>query len=454
MARTTWPWRTAVETFGHTGAAWLRAGLARNALWLALARFAAGGLSLAFTALLARRLGQAGLGQYAFLAAVVFVGNVLTTFGTDTLVIRETARDEAHSLETAAGSLWLQLLLSVGFLALVATLSPWLTPGDTSLRTALLIYSLALFPLAPYTVFSAILRGLQRMGSFLVLTVATNALLVLAGLLAARPSIGLGQFAAALVVAQAAAALLAAYLCRNALQAGRALWLPSRAAALRALRQALPLALLGIVGVLYQRLAVLLLPYLAGAVATGTFSAASRLLEAMKVFHIAVLGGMFPIASSLVALDPDGRRPLPAQPETGLLRSTLVGLLAFALIAAAAVSAFAAPLVHAVFGARYDASTPALRILVWTLVPYSISAVLSLGLVARRREGLVLTAALAALLTALLLDLVLIPRAAAIGASAATLLAECIQALVLAAMAWREAHVRTRPSRDPAADHG
>ena len=47
-----------------------------------------------FTILLARSLGASGFGGYAFMASVVVIGNVLTTFGTDMHLIREIAVTE------------------------------------------------------------------------------------------------------------------------------------------------------------------------------------------------------------------------------------------------------------------------------------------------------------------------------------------------------------------------
>src|SRR5690348_10935688 len=90
--------------------------LGRNSLWLLAARIGTQGLAVLFTVLLARRLGANGFGEYAFMAAVIFIGNTLTTFGTDMLLIRDiAARDDFSRLPAA---LFLQLALSVLFIAL------------------------------------------------------------------------------------------------------------------------------------------------------------------------------------------------------------------------------------------------------------------------------------------------------------------------------------------------
>ncbi|MCA9926088.1 MAG: oligosaccharide flippase family protein, partial [Anaerolineales bacterium] len=83
--------------------------ITQNAFWLLLARLGGQALMLLFTVLVARRLGEVGLGQYAFIAAMLFVGNVFTTFGMDTYLIREIARAEREPFAPIGRALQLQL---------------------------------------------------------------------------------------------------------------------------------------------------------------------------------------------------------------------------------------------------------------------------------------------------------------------------------------------------------
>jgi O-antigen/teichoic acid export membrane protein len=63
-----------------------------NSIWLLLARLMTQAQLILFTVLVARSLGVVGFGQYALVAALIVLGNIATTFGTDTLVVREVAR--------------------------------------------------------------------------------------------------------------------------------------------------------------------------------------------------------------------------------------------------------------------------------------------------------------------------------------------------------------------------
>ncbi|MEM8860854.1 MAG: oligosaccharide flippase family protein, partial [Chloroflexota bacterium] len=125
--------------------------IAKNSAWLFIGRIATAGLNLLLTVIVARTLGEAGFGQYTFIISLAYLGNTATTFGMDTLVMREVSGREESAPQQATAALGLQLGLSVAYIFLLATASLfWETP-----RAPLVVYLLILLPLAFGTVFSA-----------------------------------------------------------------------------------------------------------------------------------------------------------------------------------------------------------------------------------------------------------------------------------------------------------
>jgi O-antigen/teichoic acid export membrane protein len=111
--------------------------IAKNTAWLLAGRLAAQGMAMLFTILIARRLGEAGLGQYAFVTSVLFVGNLTPTFGTDMLIMREVAGK--RDLRVVPASLALQLGLSVFFIGLTFAFAALLPSEGSQEATALQI---------------------------------------------------------------------------------------------------------------------------------------------------------------------------------------------------------------------------------------------------------------------------------------------------------------------------
>src|SRR5574341_2494220 len=182
--------------------------LTKNSLWMILSRSIAQGLAVVFTILLARRLGSADFGAYAFIAAIIFVANALTTFGTDMLLIREiAARDDLSGLPLA---LFAQLVLSLIFIAAVWLFGMWIPNQNSETIFALRIYCLALIPLAFFTVFTTALRGKQFMDAYALLNIIISALQVVAVLILREKNLIL--LSSFLLSTQIAAALFAGLL--------------------------------------------------------------------------------------------------------------------------------------------------------------------------------------------------------------------------------------------------
>jgi O-antigen/teichoic acid export membrane protein len=404
--------------------------LAKDSLWMLIARLSAQGALALFTILIARRLGSTGFGEYAFIASAVVIGNMLTSFGTDMLLIREIAarRDFSQLIP----SLLLQLSLSAGLIALAWVLPP--LPGQSSPGwLALKIYSLALIPVAFFTVFSSVLRGLQRMDQYAVLNLVTSLFQLAATFFFIQAGSSVVALAWLLLAVQVAAAVLAGWLCRDQFPNFRR---PVQFS-LRQFQPVLPLAALGILGILYQRLGILMVTFWLGAAATGWFSAALRTVEFAKTAHLAVFTVLYPA----MAKSQDGWKDF---------RNVWLILLIGAFAAALGISLLASPLTLILFGAEYAASIPLLRLLAWMLVPFTVSTSLTLAFVAANRERPVLMALTASLLMFVLLNSLWTPSLGVLGAGRAMLLSECLQAGMLLFQYLKKSLVVTTPPASPA----
>ncbi len=395
-----------------------------NALWLLAARVGSQALGLALTLLVARRLGEAGLGGYAFIAAAVHLGNALSSFGTDMYMVREVAARRASDL--LAPALAMQGALATVLVAAAFWLAPRLPNQVPEAVRALQVYSLALFPLALFTVCNALLRGLERMGAASALSVGGLALQVLAGAGLLFAGGGLVALAWALLLAQALTALAAALVCSQHVPAFGRHWKVTRAALASLLRASALIGLVGGLGILYQRLGVFLVSALAGPEATGLYAAAARLVEAGRLGHVAAYGALFPVMARV------HRRP--SQAEALLVRTSWRGLALLAGGLALALSTAGASLVPWLYGQDFIPAAQVLRSLAWSLVPNALSVYLSLDLLARDQVGKVLAALLLAIGAVAWLGIAWIPQTGPQGAAAAVLVGEGLYAAALAAV--------------------
>lgn len=413
-----------------------RAGM--NTLWLFLGRVGTQGLMVLFTILIARRLGEVGLGEYTFVISVVFLANVATTFGTDMYLVRHIAARSYPAFVPEA--LALQVGLSLPALGVILLLPASTLNLSADGVAALRLYGLSLIPMAFYNVSSAALRGVERMDALVALNLATVAMQVLAVWLLIRPGRGIVLLAGLLLAVQVGSGLLAAALCLSHIPSLRR----ARSVSIRAVRQvaraSAPIAVLSVLGIVYQRAVIYLLMTMSGPAATGWFSAAARMIEIPKFGHVAVMGALLPVMAQAQA------RPEGAEPFDHLFGLSFAGLIAFSALAAGLLFLLAAPLTALFYGEGFAPTVPVLKVMAWSLIPFTVTNYLSLRIFAAGHEkGMVLPLA-GGILVLLATSLLTIPRRGAAGAAGAVLVAECLLALAYALL-WRRLAPAVKPGR-------
>jgi O-antigen/teichoic acid export membrane protein len=289
---------------------------------------------------------------------------------------------------------------------------------------------LALIPLAFFSVFSSALRGLERMDTFTWLNLANGVVLIALAAAALTSSSSIITMAWLLLAAQVVSALLAAWFCTRQVPGFVMAWRTSRPVVLRLVRLSAPIAVLALLGALYQRMAIYQLSALRGAVDTGLFSAALRLMEAAKIGHVAILSALFPAMSQAAQISA-GKAEFRA-----MFRSALAVLLGLSLVFALTLFLFAGPLLTMLYGPDFVASSPALRALAWVLLPMAISHYLSLRLLAHSAERAIMLALAASTLVLAIAIWFALPSFGLAGVGWSMFAAETLQAAILL-IAWQ-----------------
>lgn len=402
----------------------LFARLVRDSLWLSLARVGAQVCMVIITYLLARRLSLAEFGEYSFIAAAILIGNTFTTFGSDMVLIREIAAKTA--LSRLSPALVLQLSLSCPFILLVFMLAPWLPNQSTDSLYALRVYSFALIPLAFFTVFTSALRGVQKMGSYAWLNLTVAALQLVVILLFIPPGAGIVRLTSTLLIVQAAAAILAGILCGLYIPHFWRSWHFSIGALSTLLLECLPMAAITTLGILNQRITITMLSLLSGASLAGSFSAATRAVEAARILHFSALTAIYPaMASADVSKD-----------SNKIFRRAWYLLIVMAGGITILLFFLAEPLMNIFFGMKYAEAIPVLKILSLSLIPYSINSFLSLVFLTAKAEKGLIPVLLVSLAILVFSNFWLIPHLGAPGAGWSVLVAETMQSGLLL-LTWK-----------------
>jgi O-antigen/teichoic acid export membrane protein len=286
-----------------------------------------------------------------------------------------------------------------------------------------------MFPLAFYTVFTTALRGKQRMGSYAILNLALVVLQVAAVVWFGWIGGSLIALVSLLLLVQVVAAVLAAILCSLQFADIWLGWQLSLHKAWSLVKASAPIAMLGLLGILYLRLSLLILPLLAGAAVTGWFSAGARLIEAAKIGHVAVFTALYPLMAQVGTANKFN--------WSSTFRLTWLLLLGGAVLASSAICILAGPLVTLLYGPEYIPSISSVQILAWVLIPYTVNAFLSLAFLAREDEGAIAVALATGILALVILTIWWEPLIGLRGAAWAAVCAELVQSAILVARDFR-----------------
>ena len=356
----------------------------KNAGALLAGRLVAGAASVGIAVAVGRSLGVVGFGTFAAVMAAGFIANTGVTFGTDTVIVRAVARAPGQRSPDAASSLRLQVLVSL--VLIVAAGGARLVVGDAA--TPVLVQSLALVPLSFMTVASATIRGAERMHLQLAATALGAGTSLAAVLIFLRISESVTAAVSGVVVGQTVGAFAAVLFASAHV---RFLRVPGRGMG-SLLREARVFAAMVILTAAATHGGVLLLEAFDRDAAAGSYGAAHRVIELVRLAPAALFGALFPAMIRGSHGQEQSRR---------LMRWLSIG----GVVVTVVLFLAAGPITELLFDDFPD-DDAVLRVLALSIVPVIWRLQLSFSLISRGHERTVLSSAAVALAVAVVIGFV------------------------------------------------
>jgi O-antigen/teichoic acid export membrane protein len=378
-------------------------------------------IALAAVPFMIRHLGAVDYGYYITVSSIVFIIGGLTEAGLTALGVREystLAPGDRHRFQRSL--IGLRFILTASGVLLAAGLA-WVTGAATEVVTGTLIAGLALLIGLTQQTYAIPLMAELRIGWMTALDVIKQTVLTSVFLLAVALGAGLPAFFWAAVVAAIVLFVITLVLVR-----GHAPLLPSRDVSswAQVLRETLPYAVAAAVGLIYFRIAVILMSYVSTPEETGIYSAAFRIVEVAATLPLMLVLSIFPILAR-AARDDQERLSYALQRvfEVSLIVGTLLA------IGLAVAAPFA---IDVVAGPGFEQSVGVLRLLSLALVTSFLAAIWSYGLLSLRHFRQILVVNAIAAVVAIAGTLALAPSMGADGAALATVGSEVVLSLAAA----------------------
>jgi O-antigen/teichoic acid export membrane protein len=370
--------------------------------------------------LLARYLGSEQLGEYGALYAYLSLFGWLAAFGLESILAREAAKNRNQ-----AGSILLTgVIVSTGFSFGASGVALILAPhfGYQGPFRFLLVFAaidlLILSPLRlPGIVFQVDLRQWYGVGIGLIRQALWLAVLVLLAFIKASfVWVIIGRMICSVFEV---ALILFATVRRGFLSRP---WRFLSNHAREYVSYGFPIAASALAVGIYHRIDQVMLHNMTNDKVLGGYVAAVNVTELFGVLPVALMGSLFPILSQVSAQEDRFQH---------YMKLGFRSMMAVVFGACALISPLAAPIIHLLYGAKFDAAGPLLRVLIWSEVPVFFGVVISSGLIAKNLQNYLPLSTGVGAIANVLLNLVMIPRWGVLGAAWATNVSYSLAAIFL-----------------------
>lgn len=366
-------------------------------------------LSFVFILIIARSLGDVGLGQYSFIFSFAGLFAAFYDLGMGYFLIKEVSRNKNKASEIYSAVLSTKAIIG-SIVAIITAILITFSAEDKAVvisvyiaAGAMLVYHLkeALLSVFVANENMKFVAGTRLLDSFIIVGVGSLVLLNGVGIIILT-SVFLSAYLTTFFISLI-----------SVKKYGKLKLVTNKEKYLSIIKASIPFWLAGIFSTIYLRIDTVMLGFLAGFSDTGIYSASFKLLDALYFIPQAVITAIFPVMSRLHKNDKATLKRL--------YHKAFYYLLILALPMGLGVTLLADRIIYFIYGAGFMESAPILRILIWVEVfafMYSVSGFL-LNSIDKQKVFTYVTAG-AALLN-VIMNFILIPKYGPMGAAYATL---------------------------------
>ena len=382
-----------------------------NTSWLFSERFLRMGISFVVSIFVVRYLGPKDFGLYSYSLSFFWLFASLSTLGLESITTREIVKHPDKKDEINGTVFYLRIAGSICAIVLIGI--TLLLSGEDTFTTILIMILSGSFLFQSFSVIEYYFRGLVQakynayaLSASVILASVFKIILILLK----APLI---YFVISVVFEYAVLAIgLVGVYQFNKLSIFS--WKYSKTIATSLLKDSWPLALSGIVVMIYMRIDQIMIKNMMSIEAVGYYSVAVRLSEAWYFIPVTLCNSIFPaiVNAKNVSLEFYNNR---MQKLYDLLTWLAIGI-------AIPVTIFSDQIIQLLFGSEFSSASPVLTIYIWAGVAVFLGVASSQYLINENLTKLSFNRNLMGMLLNVILNLILIPNYGIIGAAIATVI--------------------------------
>lgn len=362
-----------------------------------------------------RLLGVSGLGKFSIALSLFFIFQTISSLGFEHLITREVAKDKTKANKYLINASFIGFFFST-LMAGVMCLTGYLLNYSPDTAVAVYILSFSLIPATLAIVCQSICKAYERL-EFVSLPIITgNLFKVLLGLYILFKGYGLVKLITVVLGSHLLIFFMSLYLVLGCIQ--KPLYKVDFRFCKWIIKATPTFALIFIFSTIYWNVDVLMLSKLKGTPSVGFYSAAYKLMTACRIVPMGYIAAIQPVIFRLFKFSREKFEMVCKKSIKYIFIATLPIAVGITILADRFIGLF--------FKSEFLASTDALRILIWALVPFSTVLVFAYALIASNNQKIDLRINIIGLICNVSLNLLLIPKFDFLGAAIATFVSICL----------------------------
>ena len=383
-----------------------------NAIFIMAAKGLQPIISFAMILAIGRKLGVTAFGIFSTAISYILIFQIIASFGLRTLITREVAKHRDHVQSYIVNSLYIAVPLSIVTGIVMALFVSFVLKLDPETTKMTCFLGLSLLATAVLECFEGILTGFEKIQTISYIYVIENIFKV--GVCVALILLGYQLFAVIVVHVVSRYLALALYLPSIVKLGKNANWRPDFKFAKNLFKTAYVFALIMILVTIYWNIDVVFVNKINGNEAAGIYAGAKRFVLFLITLIQSFFTAFFPVISGLY----ESR----AESFQYACKKSLQYLMVATIPITVIMTLMADKIFYFTFGVGFEQSAGVLKILVWIIIPYSISQVFAYALLASNNQRIDLRVNTIALICNSLLSLILINQYGNMGAAFAALI--------------------------------
>ncbi len=389
--------------------------IAKNSLYVIGAQIFSKALILLFYAIVARHLGDSGIGKYSFILSLIGIATIFANFGFDNLIVRDIAQDRAGASKYLINICHIKILLAAATSSILIVFIS-LTQKTADVIQCLYIICLTIFFEGISNAIESIFNAFERLKYIAYVEAAVNILKVGLAVLIHSQNLGLIHLIWGVVFLSFIRVLIDAYILLKQFFKIRPEFDYTLISYL--FKTAYPFALMGMVSVIYFRIGSIILSFTKTDAEVGWYAASFNLISMLMFISYGFSQAVFPVLSRFYRSSREG--------FLGIAEKSFHYLLIIGLPIALGITILADKIIHFVYGDQFHNSVLALKILIWSIPFIYVNSPLLRILYSANKQHVAMIISFIGMVLNILLNMFLIPRFSYLGASISTLVSEIV----------------------------